>query len=170
MATDGSRAGLQADAVRGIPGDVVQPINFQHTIGWSSFPWLFNPDSTPVVSSFAAGFSDYFVDLVLANFGSVWMGLHFANPNLEGALTSEVSGGGYIRQSATFSTPANRTSWLANPILFTALPAVTLGYISLWDTQYNGNIMAAAPMTNATPVPVGGSYSVAAASLAVFID
>ena len=122
------------------------------------------------VDARAAGLSDYFVDLILQAFQSVWMGLHFTNPDLEGALTSEISGGGYIRQAATFTTPSNRVTWLANSVLFTALPSVTLGYVSIWDQQYNGNILAAAPMLNAQVIPAGGSYALADGSLAVFIN
>ena len=144
--------------------------DFQHTVGWSQFPWLFTPDTLPQISAFYAGFSDYFVNTVLGMFNSVWMSLHYANPNLEGALTSEISGGGYIRQSSAFPDASNRTAWLSNAVKFTALPSVTLGFIGLWDSQFNGNIMAAAPMSQPLSIPVGGSYAIAANSLALFID
>lgn len=124
----------------------------------------------------SARISDYQANLWLADFGSIWLSLHTDNPNISGAQASELVGGAYVRTACTFTPPTNRTTWNANSVNFYGLPAATLLYVGIWDTQYNGNFMAGFPIpvapssgTNGRTVRNGESYNIASQSMSITV-
>lgn len=106
------------------------------------------------------------------------LGIHVALtttvPDDNGGAT-EVTGGGYARQTATFAASTQNASGDAvtsntADIVFTNMPAATVAGVVLYDTV--GNPLYAGPLTTAAgaattvSVQAGGSFRFAAGSLA----
>lgn len=77
---------------------------------------------------------------------------------------TEVSGGGYARQSAAFSAPSSGVTANTAPINFTNMPAATITHVAIYDSLSGGNRLysqaaAASKNTNSgdtTAIATGG--------------
>jgi hypothetical protein len=102
--------------------------------------FLPKPDIVTIPSG--STLSDYAVGLLLEQIrDNCWLGLHFDDPNLAGAYASEISGGGYTREKATFTTISNRTMWLDNSVQFDGLRGTKITHFGGWDSRRTGNVL-----------------------------
>ena len=113
------------------------------------------------------GFTDYRVNKWLKDMKSLYIGLHYANPNVSGAYASEVFGGSYARVLATFSEPDGRVIFNESTLTFRGMPSVKITHISGWDDQYSGNMEIYIPLTEPFAVQAGKSYEIQASMLAI---
>lgn len=115
-------------------------------------------------------FSAYQVEKWLAELNNKWVALHYDNPEVAGAYTSEVFGGSYIRCRAQMTVPDGRATWNANNLSWIGLPAVRLLYLAFWDAQINGNYICSAPLDAEVRALAGSQFNYPAYSLAISID
>lgn len=112
-------------------------------------------------------FSDNRVEIWLNELQSVWLSLHFADPEINGAYASEVFGGSYGRIKVSFTQPVERVIFLDSDAVFRGLPVVKVTHIGAWDSQYNGNLEFSAPLETEIYVVAGGSVRIGVESLAI---
>jgi hypothetical protein len=115
------------------------------------------------------GFSDYRANKWLTQLSTVWIGLHYADPNISGAYASEVFGGSYARKKVTFTAPDARVMFNGESIVFKGLPSVRLTHIAGWDKQYNGNMEFYIPLTSQVTILAGKGFTIDADQLAINI-
>lgn len=106
----------------------------------------------------SGNFTDDQVHAWLAGTGT-WVSLHFDSPLHAGAYASELSGDGYVRQSATFTTPTNRAIWNTNVIRFQGLPATVIVYLGGWNARTQGDLLWYEELTDPFRVLSGGGYT-----------
>jgi len=111
--------------------------------------------------------TDYQANKWLEDIQSVWVGLHFSNPNINGELATEISGGGYERVSVNFTNPDQRIIWSKVDAKFRGMPASTVAFISGWTHQFNGRMLWYIPAEDAERVQTGQTYTVKAGTLAI---
>ena len=77
---------------------------------------------------------------------AVYVSLHTADPTDAGTGT-EVSGGSYVRQAATFGAPSNGASTTTADIAYPQATASygTVGWIGIWDAVSSGNLLYHTP-------------------------
>ena len=68
-----------------------------------------------------------------------YVGLHFDNPETAGYETSEYTGGGYARDTVTWTTPSNKTMWNSNTLAYSGLVAGTVTYLAGWSALTGGS-------------------------------
>lgn len=112
-------------------------------------------------------FSDQRVETWLSQLSSVWLSLHFADPDVDGAYASEVFGGSYGRILASFTDPVSRVIYLDSDVTFRGLPTVKVTHVGAWDAQYNGNLEFSVAMESPSYVVDGGSIRIGAETLAL---
>lgn len=115
----------------------------------------------------AGGFSDYRANIWLNQMQTIWIGLHYADPNISGAYASEVFGGSYTRVKTVFTEPDNRVMFNSSSIIYKGLPAVKLAFIGGWDKQYNGNLEFYIPLVNPVTILSGKGFTIDANQLAI---
>lgn len=91
------------------------------------------------------------------------------SPGDAGTANPEVSGGSYKRKQATW-TVANGTASLAAAILWSGMPAATVGGWAVFDAESGGNMLIAAAFTSAKTVAAGDSFSTDVGALTVSCD
>jgi len=98
----------------------------------------------------------------------VYVSLHTADPTDAGTGT-EVSGGSYIRQSATFGAPSNGVSTTTADISYPQATASygTVGWIGIWDAQTSGNMLYHTALDTSKSIDTGDIFKIAAGSLTV---
>jgi len=64
--------------------------------------------------------------------GSITISLHTADPGATGA--NELTGGGYARQSATFSLASGGSASNSGTVTWTNLPACTITHMGIWKS------------------------------------
>lgn len=113
-------------------------------------------------------FSDYQVHqwLLEVSDGS-WVSLHYDTPALGGTGLNEVSGGGYLRQQAHFSSPANRAIWSLADVRFTGLLQHQLTHFGIWNDQDQGDLLAYASLPERVTVLNGWGYTIRQGELAL---
>ena len=99
---------------------------------------------------------------------AVYVSLHTADPTDAGTGT-EVSGGSYIRQSATFGAPSNGVSTTTADISFPQATANwgTIGWIGIWDAQTTGNLLYHTALDASKAIDNGDIFKIASGSLTV---
>jgi hypothetical protein len=99
---------------------------------------------------------------------AVYISLHTADPTDAGTGT-EVSGGSYIRQSATFGAPSNGVSTTTADITFPQATANwgTIGWIGIWDAQTTGNLLYHTALDASKAIDNGDIFKIASGSLTV---
>jgi hypothetical protein len=99
---------------------------------------------------------------------SVFVSLHTADPTDAGTGT-EVSGGSYIRQAATFGAPSNGVSTTTADINYPQATAGygTVGWIGIWDAQTSGNMLYHTPLSTSKTIDTGDIFKIASGSLTV---
>lgn len=98
----------------------------------------------------------------------VYVGLHTADPTDAGTGT-EVSGGSYARQSATFGAPSNGVSTTTADITFPQASGTwgTIGWISIRDASTAGNMLYYTALDVSKAIDTGDIFKIAAGSLTV---
>ena len=99
---------------------------------------------------------------------TVYISLHTADPTDAGTGT-EVSGGSYIRQSATFAAPSNGASASNADITFPQATGNwgTIGWIGIWDAQTVGNMLYHTALNTSKAIDTGDIFKIASGSLTV---
>jgi len=99
---------------------------------------------------------------------AVYISLHTADPTDAGSGT-EVSGGSYIRQSATFGAPSNGVSTTTADITFPQATGNwgTIGWIGIWDAQTTGNLLYHTALDASKAIDTGDIFKIASGSLTV---
>ena len=99
---------------------------------------------------------------------AVYVSLHTADPTDAGSGT-EVSGGSYARQAATFGAPSNGASTTTADITY---PQATAGYgtvthIGIFDALTTGNLLYHSPLTTSKTIDIGDIFKITSGSLTV---
>jgi hypothetical protein len=99
---------------------------------------------------------------------AVYISLHTADPT-DGGSGTEVSGGSYIRQAATFGAPSNGVSTTTADITFPQATGNwgTIGWIGIWDAQTTGNLMYHTALDASKAIDTGDIFKIASGSLTV---
>jgi hypothetical protein len=99
---------------------------------------------------------------------AVYVSLHTADPTDAGTGT-EVAGGSYIRQAATFGAPSNGVSTTTADITFPQATANwgTIGWIGIWDAQTTGNMLYHTALDASKAIDNGDIFKIASGSLTV---
>ena len=99
---------------------------------------------------------------------TVYISLHTADPTDAGSGT-EVSGGSYIRQSATFAAPSNGASATNADVTFPQATGNwgTIGWIGIWDAQTTGNMLYHTALDTSKAIDTGDIFKIASGSLTV---
>ena len=98
----------------------------------------------------------------------VYVGLYTADPTDAGTGT-EVSGGSYARQSATFGAPSNGVSTTTADITFPQCTSSwgTVSHIGILDALTTGNLLYHTPLTTSKAIDTGDLFKIASGSLTV---
>ena len=99
---------------------------------------------------------------------AVYVSLHTADPTDAGSGT-EVSGGSYIRQSATFAAPSSGASASNADVTFPQATGNwgTIGWIGIWDAQTTGNMLYHTALDTSKAIDTGDIFKIASGSLTV---
>ena len=99
---------------------------------------------------------------------TVYISLHTADPTDAGSGT-EVSGGSYIRQSATFAAPSDGASASNADVTFPQATGNwgTIGWIGIWDAQTTGNMLYHTALDASKAIDTGDIFKIASGSLTV---
>ena len=114
--------------------------------------------------------SNYLGNAVLQAYltaSGAWVALHTSDPTAAGNSGTEVSGGGYMRQSVSFGVPSSKTIVSTSGIVFSGMPAGTVTHWALWTAQFGGNMLFWAPMTTPLTVTASAQIPFAAGDIAV---
>ena len=98
----------------------------------------------------------------------VYVGLFTTDPTDAGTGT-EVSGGAYARQSATFGAPSNGVSTTTADITFPQCTSTwgTVSHIGILDALTTGNLLYHTPLTTSKAIDTGDIFKIASGSLSV---
>jgi hypothetical protein len=98
----------------------------------------------------------------------VYVGLYTADPTDAGSGT-EVSGGSYARQSATFGAPSNGVSTTTADITFPQCTSSwgTVSHIGILDALTTGNLLYHTPLTTSKAIDTGDLFKISSGSLTV---
>jgi hypothetical protein len=101
---------------------------------------------------------------------TLYIGLHTSNPDEDDSGT-EVSGGGYIRQSDTFTTTGNTTSNDSAVEFPTATANYgTVTHVGVYDAETAGNLMAYAALSSSKTIETGDVFRIPAGDLDITLD
>jgi hypothetical protein len=99
---------------------------------------------------------------------TVYVSLHTADPTDDGSGT-EVSGGSYARQSASFAAPSNGASATDADITFPQATGNwgTVTHIGIWDALTTGNLFYHTVLDAPKTIDTGDIFKIASGSLTV---
>jgi hypothetical protein len=99
---------------------------------------------------------------------AVYVSLHTADPTDAGTGT-EVSGGSYVRQAATFGAPSNGASTTTADITYPTATASygTVGWIGIWDASTSGNLLYHTPLNISKTIETGDIFKITSGNLTV---
>ena len=99
---------------------------------------------------------------------AVYVSLHTADPTDAGTGT-EVSGGSYVRQAATFAAPSNGVSATSADIDFPQATGNwgTIGWIGIWDASTTGNMLYHTALDASKAIDTGDIFKIASGNLTV---
>lgn len=99
---------------------------------------------------------------------TVYVSLHTADPTDAGTGT-EVSGGSYARQSASFAAPSNGASATNADITFPQATGNwgTVSHIGIWDSLTTGNLLYHTQLDASKTIDTGDIFKIASGSLTV---
>jgi len=100
---------------------------------------------------------------------AVYVGLFTVTPGEAGGGT-EVSGGSYARQAATFGAASSGATTNNANIDFTGMPAATTVAIGIFDASTSGNMLLYGALTTNKTTDAGDTLRIATGSLSVSID
>ena len=100
---------------------------------------------------------------------AVFVGLFTVTPGEAGGGT-EVTGGSYARQTATFGAASSGSTTNSDNIDFTGMPAATTVAIGIFDASTSGNMLLYGALTTNKTTDAGDTLRIATGSLSVSID
>lgn len=100
---------------------------------------------------------------------AVYIGLFTVAPTDAGGGT-EVTGGSYARQTATFSAAASGATSNDTNIDFTGMPAATTVAIGIFDASTSGNMLLYGTLTTNKTTDAGDTLRIATGDLDISID
>jgi len=101
---------------------------------------------------------------------TVYVSLHTANPD-EDASGTEVSGGGYVRQSGSFTVSGNTATTSASVEYPTATADYgTVTHVAIWDAESSGNMLAYAALTASKTISTGDVFRIPTGDLDITLD
>lgn len=101
---------------------------------------------------------------------TLYLSLHTANPDEDGSGT-EVTGGGYARQTVTFTTSGNTSTTSAAVEYPTATASYgTVSHVGVWDASTAGNLLCYASLTSSKTIDTGDVFRVPAGDLDITLD
>ena len=102
--------------------------------------------------------------------GTIYVGLFTAAPDDTGGGT-EVTGGGYARQSAAFTVSGNTASNSASIEYPTATASYgTVTHVGIFDASTSGNLMAYASLTASKAIDTGDVFRIPTGDLDITLD
>ena len=126
----------------------------------------------------AGNLSDYLEDALLDHFlgttaytapSAVYVALYSAAPGDSGGGT-EVSGGSYARQAATFDAAASGATQNSGNIDFANMPAATVVAVGIHDASTGGNLLVHGTLTANKTLDAGDTLRIATGDLDISID
>jgi hypothetical protein len=102
---------------------------------------------------------------------TVYVGLYTSDPT-DANTGTEVSGGSYARQSATFAAPSNGASASNADITFPQATANwgTVGWIGILDSLTSGNLLYHTPLDSSKVIESGDIFKIASGNLTVTLS
>ena len=100
---------------------------------------------------------------------AVYVGLFTVTPGEAGGGT-EVTGGSYARQAATFGAASSGATTNDSNIDFAGMPAATTVAIGIFDASTSGNMLLYGALTTNKTTDAGDTLRIATGSLSVSID
>jgi hypothetical protein len=100
---------------------------------------------------------------------AVYVGLFTVTPGEAGGGT-EVTGGSYARQAATFGAASSGATTNSANIDFAGMPAATTVAIGIFDAITSGNMLLYGGLTTNKTTDAGDTLRIATGSLSVSID
>ena len=100
---------------------------------------------------------------------AVYVGLFTVTPG-EAAGGTEVTGGSYARQAATFGAASSGATTNSANIDFAGMPAATTVAIGIFDAITSGNMLLYGALTTNKTTDAGDTLRIATGSLSVSID
>ena len=101
---------------------------------------------------------------------TVYVSLHTANPDEDGS-GAEVSGGGYVRQSGSFSVSGNTATTSAAVEYPTATASYgTVTHVGIYDASTAGNLLAYAALSASKAIDTGDVFRIPAGDLDITLD
>ena len=99
---------------------------------------------------------------------TVYVGLFTTDPTDAGSGT-EVSGGSYVRQSATFAAPSNGASSTSADVTFPQATANwgTVTHFGIFDASTAGNLMYHGALTTSKTIETGDVFKISSGNLTV---
>lgn len=96
---------------------------------------------------------------------TAYLALHTADPTSSGS--NEVTGGSYARQAIVFnaSSVGLMTGPATTDIVFTSMPAVTVGFFSVWDAVSGGHMLWWGQFTGTASPTTGQNVRVTAGTI-----
>ena len=87
-----------------------------------------------------------------------------------GSAGTEVTGGSYARQSATFDAASSGATQNSSNIDFTGMPACTVVGIAVYDASASGNLLVHGTLTANKTLDAGDTLRIATGDLDISID
>ena len=102
---------------------------------------------------------------------TVYVGLFTSDPTDAGSGT-EVSGGSYARQSATFTAPSNGATVSNADITFPQATGNwgTVGWIGIFDSLTTGNLLYHTALDTSKTIETGDIFKIASGNLSVTLS
>lgn len=100
---------------------------------------------------------------------AVYVGLFTVSPGETGGGT-EVSGGSYARQAATFTAASGGATSNNSNLDFTGMPAATTVAIGIFDNLTSGNMLLYGSLTTNKTTDAGDTLRIATGDLDISID
>jgi hypothetical protein len=100
---------------------------------------------------------------------NIYVGLFTVTPG-EAAGGTEVTGGSYARQIATFGAASSGSTTNSGNIDYTNMPAATTVAIGIFDALTSGNMLLYGALTTNKTTDAGDTLRIATGSLSVSID
>ena len=102
---------------------------------------------------------------------TLYLALFTAVSDGEAGTVTEVSGGGYVRQSVAFTTSGNTTSNTSAVEYPTATANYgTVTHVGIYDASSSGNLMAYASLSSSKTIETGDVFRVPAGDLDITLD
>lgn len=99
-----------------------------------------------------------------------YVALYTSAPNDAGGGT-EVSGGSYARQTATFAaaatTSGTTTATTSATINWTNMPTATITHVAVWDASTGGNLLYYGPLSASKSLTSGDNFAMNSGNLTI---